>query len=272
MGVDGLVLEPTTAVGESAFCGLHPPSSESLEWRELEARRMPLLPGRAEEALELCGEELFLFRNWIGDDLDEKQGEGDLDAETVEDLEMVGERVRSIGEYGSWECNEEEVNVEGVTLSDSRLETKDLLLKVGLRGGGGGGWGDVVEKDLWRMVVLYNLCGERIGGVIGDVVEGEWALGVVRKLEYRPPPPPESRGEPMGSGIPWRRLWSTWDEICGGGGGEGEADSGTRYDMPESKLRLLRLFRPCSDDISPHMRGLLQCCALDFPPPNSAWP
>ena len=234
-----------------------------MEWRELEAARMPLLPplpGRgAEEALELCGDELFLFRCWIGDDLDEKQGEGDLDAETVEDLEIVGERVRSIGEYGSW--HSADVNVEGVTLSDSRLETKDLLLKVGLRGGGGGGWGHVVEKDLWRMVVLYNLCGDRIGGVIGDVVEGEWALGVVRKLEeYRPPP--ESRGDPMGSGIPWKRLCSPWDEIWGGGGGEGEADSGTRYDMPESKLRLLRLFLPCSDR-SPHMSGLLQCCALD---------
>ena len=64
---------------------------------------MPLpLPGRPEaEALELCGEELFLLRCWIGDDLDEKQGEGDLDAEMVEDREMVGDNVRSIGEYGS---------------------------------------------------------------------------------------------------------------------------------------------------------------------------
>ena len=71
-----------------------------MEWRELEAARIPLppLPGRAEEALELWGEELFLFRCRMGDDLDERQGEGDLEAETVEDLEMVGERVRSIGE------------------------------------------------------------------------------------------------------------------------------------------------------------------------------
>ena len=148
-------------------------------------------------------------------------------------------------------------------MSDSRRETKDLLLKVGLRGGGcGWGWGHVVEKDLWRMVVLYSLCGERIGGVIGDVVEGECAcaLGVVRKLEeYRPPP--ESRGDPMGSGIPWKRLCSPWDEIWCCGGGEGEADSGTRYDMPESKLRLLRLFLPWSDVRSPppHISGLLQC-------------
>ena len=102
------------------------------------------------------------------------------------------------------------MNAEGVTWSESLLETKDLLLKVGLRGCGGG-WGHVVEKDLWRhMVVLYSLCGERIGGVIGDVVD---VGGVVRKFEYRPtpplplPPPPESRGEPMGSGIPWKRLW-----------------------------------------------------------------
>ena len=255
---DGLPLEPIIAVGESAFCGL-PPSSESLEWRELEAARMPrpppppLLPGRG-----ACGEELFLFRCSMGDDRDEKQGEGDLDAETVEDLEIVGERVRSIGEYGSWECNEEEVNVEGVTLSDSRLETKDLLLKVGLRGGG---CGEVLEKDRWRMVVLYSRCGERIGGVIGDEV----VVGVVRKLEYLPPP--ERRGDPIGSGIPWRRLWSPWEGMCGGG--EGEALSGTRYDMPESKLRL---FRPCSEDRSPpHMSGLLQCCARwEWEPPKSA--
>ena len=59
--------------------------------------------------------------------------------------------------------------------------------------------------------------------------------------------------------------------MCGGGG-EGEALSGTRYDMPESKLRL---FLPCSEDRSPpHMSGLLQCCALDdccweWAPPKS---
>ena len=41
---------------------------------------------------------MFLFRCRMGDDLEERQGEGDLEAETVEDLEMVGERVRSIGE------------------------------------------------------------------------------------------------------------------------------------------------------------------------------
>ena len=194
---DGLPpLEPIIAVGESAFWGL-PPSSESLEWRELEAARTPrpppppLLPGRG-----ACGEELFLFRCWMGEDLEEKQGEGDLEAaaETVEDREIVGERVRSIGEYGSCEDVKAEEE-EGVTLSDSRLETKDRLLKVGLRGGG---CGEVLEKDRWRMVVLYSRCGERIGGVIGDEV----VVGVVRKLEYRPP---ERRGEPMGSGIPWRR-------------------------------------------------------------------
>ena len=189
---DGLPpLEPIIAVGESAFCGL-PPSSESLEWRELEAARTPrpppppLLPGRG-----ACGEELFLFLCWMGDDLEEKQGEGDLEAaaETVEDREIVGERVRSIGEYGSCE-DEVKAEEEGVTLSDSRLETKDRLLKVGLRGGG---CGEVLEKDRWRMVVLYSRCGERIGGVIGDEV----VVGVVRKLEYRPPP----RGE----GTPWAR-------------------------------------------------------------------
>ena len=258
---DGLPpLEPIIAVGESAFCGL-PPSSESLEWRELEAARTPrppppppLLPGRG-----ACGEELFLFLCWMGEDLEEKQGEGDLEAaaETVEDREIVGERVRSIGEYGSCE-DEVKAEEEGVTLSDSRLETKDRLLKVGLRGGG---CGEVLEKDRWRMVVLYSRCGERIGGVIGDEV----VVGVVRKLEYRPPP--ERRGDPMGSGIPWRRLWSPWEGMWGGGG-EGEALSGTRYDMPESKLRLFLL---CSEDRSPpHMSGLLQCCARwEWEPPKS---
>lgn len=44
--------------------------------------------------------------------------------------------------------------------------------------------------------------------------------------------------------------------------------------MPESKLRLLRLFLPvCSDDrLSPHMSGLLQCwaliCCWDFASPK----
>ena len=96
------------------------------------------------------------------------------DAATVEALEIkVGESVLSTGEYGSWA--REDAKEEGVALSDSRLETKGLLLRVGLRGAGccccgGGGWGHVEEKDLCRMVVLYNLCGERIGGVIGDVV------------------------------------------------------------------------------------------------------
>ena len=96
---------------------------------------------------------------------------------TVEDLEiMVGDSVLSTGEYGSWAREDAK---EGLTLSDSRLEAKGLLLRVGLSGAGCcccccrcccGGWGHVDEKDLCRMVVPYSLCGERIGGVIGDVV------------------------------------------------------------------------------------------------------
>ena len=54
------------AVRDVAACCvglLQPPSSESLELRELDAARTPLAAA--------CGEELFLFRCWIGDDLAE---------------------------------------------------------------------------------------------------------------------------------------------------------------------------------------------------------